>query len=120
MNSRTMGINVPAAEEQETEGLSSKDRPAMSDWAEANYVLSAETSDIPGPWSNDYTPFLREIMNWWSDVTTRQITIVKCTQAGGSELANIAVGYTCDIDPAPTMIVMPRETDAKNRFVRVA
>ena len=88
----------------------------MSDWAEANYVLSAETSDIPGPWSNEYTPFLAPIMDWWSDTTTRQITIVKCTQAGGSELANIAVGYTCDVEPAPTLIVMPREEDAKRRL----
>ena len=40
----------------------------MSAWAEANYILSAETSDIPGPWSNDYTPFLAPIMDRWSDV----------------------------------------------------
>jgi len=116
MSLRKTGINIPAVQEQEMEALEPKDRPAMSDWAEANYVLSAETSDIPGRWSNDYTPFLAPIMDWWSDITTRQITIVKCTQAGGSELANIAVGYTCDIEPAPTLIVMPREEDAKRRL----
>jgi len=107
--------NLPIQAE-ELESLTPKDRPAMSDWAEANYVLSAETSDIAGPWSNDYTPFLRPIMDWFSDVTTWQITTMKCAQAGGSEVANIAVGYTCDIDPAPTLIVMPRETDAKRRL----
>jgi len=114
------GLSALAGQWEEMEALKPGDRPAMSDWAEANYVLSAETSDIPGPWSNDYTPFLREIMNWWSDATTRQITIVKCTQAGGSELANIAVGYTCDVDPAPTMIVMPREDDAKRRVASMS
>lgn len=108
--------SVLEVQTEEVEILRPGERPTMSDWAEANYVLSAETSDIPGPWSNDYTPFLVPIMDFWSDLTTRQISLVKPKQAGGSELANIAVGYTCDVNPAPTIIVMPRENDAKRRL----
>ena len=73
MSSRKTGINVPAVQSEELEALTPRDRPAMSDWAEANYVLSAETSDIPGPWSNDYTPFLAPIMDRWSDVRSHPL-----------------------------------------------
>jgi len=88
----------------------------MADWAEENYVLSQETSELAGAWSNDYTPYLVPIMNWLSDIITRQVTVVKAAQVGGSELTNILIGYTCDVDPAPTMIVMPREDDANRRL----
>ena len=93
-----------------------RDRPAMADWAEENYVLSQETSELAGPWSNDYTPYLVPIMNCLDDITTRQVTVCACTQSGKTELSNILIGYTCDVDPAPTMIVMPREDDANRRL----
>ena len=51
-----------------------RDRPAMADWAEENYVLSQETSELAGPWSNDYTPYLVPIMSCLDDITTRQVT----------------------------------------------
>ena len=88
----------------------------MADWAEENYVLSQETSELAGPWSNDYTPYLVPIMNCLDDITTRQVTVCACTQSGKTELSNILIGYTCDVDPAATMIVMPREDDANRRL----
>lgn len=101
---------------EELELLIPGEKPSMADWAEENYVLSPETSEISGPWSNEYTPFLVPIMEWLSDQMTRQVDVVKCTQAGGSELANITIGYTCDVEPAPALIVMPREDDANRRL----
>ena len=98
------------------EFLEVRDQPAMADWAEENYVLSQETSELAGPWSNDYTPYLVPIMSCLDDITTRQVTVCACTQSGKTELSNILIGYTCDVDPAPTLIVMPREDDANRRL----
>jgi phage terminase large subunit GpA-like protein len=100
---------------EEVDVLATAQRPGMAEWAEDNYVLSPETSEIAGPWSNDYVPFLVPIMGWLSDVATRQVTVCACTQAGKTELANIMVGYTCDVEPAPTLLTMPREDDANRR-----
>lgn len=92
------------------------ERLPMSEWAEENYVLSSDTSEIAGPWSNDYTPYLVPIMDWIDNPYTRQVTVVACSQAGKSELTNIVIGFTCDQEPAPTLICMPREDDANRRL----
>jgi len=100
---------------EETEGLNSKDRPAMSDWAEANYVLSAETSDIPGPWSNDYTPFLRQIMDRWSDVRSHPPLLTP-----GDEPRSLSV--CCDLlayNPSRVQIDCP-EVRAQHRTPRLS
>jgi phage terminase large subunit GpA-like protein len=55
-------------------------------------------------------------MNWLDDPFVRQITIAKASQVGGSELCNIFIGYTADVNPAPTLICMPREDDANRRL----
>jgi len=94
----------------------SHDIPSLADWAEDRYILPEETAELAGPWSHDYTPFLLEPMKWLSDMATRQVTVCACNQAGKSELCNIMIGRTVDVAPAPTLIIMPRETDANRRI----
>ena len=101
---------------EEVDYLQPAERLPMSQWAEENYVLSSETSEIAGPWSNEYTPYLVPIMDWLDNPFTRQVTIVAASQVGKSELTNIMIGYTCDMEPAPTLICMPREDDANRRL----
>lgn len=101
---------------EEKDYLTPAERLPMHQWAEANYVLSSETSEIDGPWSNEYTPFLIPVMDWLDETFCRQVTVMAATQVGKSELCNIFVGSTIDQDPAPMLIVMPREDDAKRRI----
>lgn len=98
------------------ETTTSQDIPTLADWAEDRYILPEETAEIEGPWSHDYTPFLLEPMRWLSDMATRQVTVCACSESGKTELSNILIGRTADVAPAPTIIVMPRETDANRRI----
>ena len=92
------------------------DIPSLSEWAEDRYILPKETAELSGPWSNDYVPYLMDPMRWLSDMATRQVTICACTQAAKTELGNIFIGRTVDVNPAPTLIVMPREKDSNRRI----
>jgi len=94
----------------------SHDILSLADWAEDRYILPKETAELAGPWSNDYVPYLMDPMQWLSDMVTRQVTICACTQSGKTELSNILIGRTIDVNPAPTMIVMPREDDVNRRL----
>ncbi|AQT69951.1 Bacteriophage tail assembly protein [Anaerohalosphaera lusitana] len=91
------------------------ERVTMDVWAEQNYVLSAKTAERHGPWSNDMVPFLVEPMRRLSDPAVRQVTAMACSQAGKTELANIFIGYTIEMNPAPTLIVMPTEATVQRR-----
>lgn len=94
----------------------SHDIPSLADWAEDRYILPKETAELSGPWSNDYVPYLIDPMRWLSDMATRQVTLCACTQSAKTELGNILIGRTIDVNPAPTLIVMPRENDANRRI----
>lgn len=89
---------------------------SLANWAESYYILPRETAELAGPWSNDYVPFLREPMRWLSDMATRQVTVCACSQSAKTELSNILIGRTVDVNPAPILIVMPRENDANRRI----
>ncbi len=90
-------------------------RMPMDEWAEANYVLTEMTASTPGPWSNDYTPFLVEPMRRLSAPGPAEVTVMACTQGAKTELGNIFLGYVIDQCPAPFMIVMPNKFTAKRR-----
>jgi len=102
--------------EEVKDAWADKEIPSLSEWAENNYILPKETAELSGPWSNEYVPFLQKPMEWLSDVGTRQVTVAACSQGAKTELGNIFIGRTVDVAPAPTMIVMPREVDAKRRI----
>lgn len=102
--------------EAERSVLLPETRPGMLEWARENYVLSSKTSALPGPWSDEYVPFMREPMKRLSQPGPCTVIIAACTQAGKSELGNIFLGYTVEIDPAPFMFILPRAEDTRRRL----
>lgn len=60
------------------EELRPRPRLPVSRWAEANRVLPPG-SPIPGPWQNQVTPYLTEIMDAFSDGDAEKIIFVKPT-----------------------------------------
>lgn len=80
----------------------------VSEWADKYRILTS-TSAIPGPWRNDRTPYLKEIMDALIDFETEEIVFCKCTQVGGTEAFQNMFGYIIQQDPAPTMIVYPTD-----------
>lgn len=86
----------------------------VSEWAEKYRMLDSKSSAIPGPWSNDITPYLVGVMDELNNYETQKIIFVKPTQVGGTEALQNMIGYIVMQDPASTMIVYPTETLAKS------
>ena len=69
----------------------------VSEWSDRHRVLESSTSAEPGPWRTSRAPYLREIMDRMSTSDPcRRVTFVKCSQVGGSEAGNNAIGYYID------------------------
>lgn len=92
-------------------------RPAdvtVSQWADTNRILDPKTSAEPGQWRTSRTPYLREIMDSFSDRHVETITIMSSTQVGKTEALYNMLGYSIDQDPGPALLVMPDEPSAKS------
>ena len=100
---------------EELEILEVRDRLSIAQWAQRKRKISAKTTDLDGDWSHDITPFLVEIMESLSDLVTRQVTLMKCTQSGGTEVALNLIGWAIDEAPGPILCVMPTEVDMRRR-----
>ncbi len=94
---------------------------SVSEWAQKYRIVSSKVSAIPGPWRNDSTPYLKEIMDEILNYYTEEIIFCKCTQVGGTEVVLNLLGYIIQQDPSPAMVVYPTdklgESVAENRIV---
>ncbi len=81
----------------------------VSQWAEENRVLDSRSSDTPGKWKNNLTPYLIGIMDAFNNYEVEEIVFCKPTQVGGTEAMQNMIGYIIAQEPAPTMIVYPSD-----------
>lgn len=84
-------------------------KKTVSEWADENRVLSLTESSKPGPWRTDYMPFLREIMDSFSDPEVEEIGLIKATQEGGTEAILNMMGSAICQDPGPMLVVYPQK-----------
>lgn len=87
---------------------------SVSEWADKYRMLDSKTSAMPGPWRNDKTPYLKDIMDELRNYETEEIVFCKCTQVGGTEALQNMIGYIIQQDPSPTMIVYPTDKLAES------
>lgn len=86
----------------------------ISQWADANRVLTAESSAEPGPWRTDRVPHAREIMDALSPGDpTPEVTFVAGTQVTKTEIGNNFVGFNMDVGGGPGMMVLPTSATGK-------
>lgn len=85
----------------------------VSEWAEKYRILESKSAAMPGPWSNDITPYLVGVMDEFNNYETEKIIFIKPTQIGGTEAMQNMIGYIVMQSPSPTMIVYPTEILAK-------
>lgn len=90
----------------------------VSQWAAQNRVLSRENSAEAGPWRNERTPYLVEIMDAFTDPKISKISVVASSQVGKSELELNIIGYIIDQDPGSILYIQPTVDDAK-KFSRL-
>lgn len=82
---------------------------SVSEWAGKYRLLDSKTSAMPGPWRNDKTPYLKDVMDEILNYETEEVIFCKCTQVGGTEAMQNMLGYIIQQDPSPTMVVYPTD-----------
>lgn len=86
----------------------------MSQWADKYRIIPAGTSNQPGRWKTSKTPYLKGIMDAFSDDRIEEIVFIKPTQVGGTESILNILGYIVDQDPSSTLVVYPSDTLAED------
>lgn len=89
-------------------------RITVSEWADQSRFLNPITSAEPGRWRTGRTPYLRGVMDAFTDPLVEEITVMAASQVGKTESMYNMLGYIIDQDPGPTLMVLPRENDAKS------
>ncbi len=96
-----------------SEGIRPDPLLTVSEWADANRVLSSKESE-PGRWRTARAPFLREIMDCLSvSSSVSRIALMKGAQLGGTECGLNFEGYVIDAAPGTIMHVVPTHEDIK-------
>ena len=86
----------------------------VSEWAAKNRILTSKTSAEAGPWRNERTPYLVEVMDALTDPKVRRITMVACAQLGKTEAELNFLGYIIDQDPGSVLYIHPTKNNAEN------
>lgn len=85
----------------------------LSEWAERNRVLASGASE-KGPYRLSRVPYLREILDAFSDPEVREMVILKSARLGITDgMINNGVGYCIDQDPGNILVVWPTKEDAQ-------
>lgn len=90
-------------------------RLSIAEWAERYRELSSEETSMPGPYSLDPTPVLREILVACSDPKVRKVVVMKSAQIGYTAgiVCNV-LGYHVHHRPSVQLVAFPREKSAKD------
>lgn len=89
-----------------------------SDWAERHRKLTM--SAINGPWRNEVTPYLVDVMDAAAAPCVETVILMAAPQVGKTEAVHNFVGYALDRAPGPVMYVYPdKDTAADNSKDRI-
>ena len=89
-------------------------RMSVSQWADANRVISTKQGAEAGPWRTDRNPLLREPMD--SMAGRGDVVLMFPIQLGKTEVLLNDIGYTMAEDPCPIMVCLPGEVSL-NKWV---
>lgn len=86
----------------------------VTEWSDKYRYLPRKSSSEPGKYRSSRTPYLREIMDTLSPSSpVQEISVMKGTQLGFTEVANNWFCYVADCCPGPMMMIMPTLEIAK-------
>ena len=121
MKSENLGILEDSESEQRLNKLLKRplksfqppENLTVSEWADKYRVLPREGSAEGGKWRTSRTPYLKEIMDAFTDPTVERIVMVSSSQIGKSEMEINAIGYIIDQDPGPILYIHPTLEEAQ-------
>lgn len=90
----------------------------VSEWADKYRRLSPENSAEAGQWRTSRTPYLKEIMDAFTDPKVHRIAVAASSQVGKTEMEMNMISYMIDIDPGPAMFVLPTVDNGKDMAKR--
>ena len=84
-------------------------RPEMSvsEWASRHLYLRRGTTSMPGLYRPEFTPYVLEPLDCFTDDAIREIVICWGTQTGKTTILFACLGYGIAWDPGPSLLVMP-------------
>lgn len=94
-------------------GMQPPENLTVTEWAECKRYLSTEASAESGLWRTSRTPYLRAIMDAFTDPKVRHIVFVAASQVGKTEVINNMIGYIIDQNPGSILFVHPTTIDAR-------
>lgn len=86
-------------------------RLSLSEWADREFVLSAESAAEPGRWRT--IPYQRGILDAFSDPNVEKVSCMKSARIGWTKIINILAAYSVAQDPCPVLIVQPTIEDSE-------
>ena len=97
-------------------GFAPPPKLSVSEWADQYRVLSSESGAAAGKWRT--LPFQREIFDAFCDPGVHTVVVMCATQMVKTVFIENALGYIIDRDPGPTLLIVPRDSDA-DRFSKI-
>lgn len=88
--------------------LKPPEKISVSEYADQNRILGAKNAE-PGKWNTSRTPYLKDIMNTYSDPDVEDVSFVKPTQVGGTECLNNMLGFAVSQEGASNLYVLPTD-----------
>lgn len=85
----------------------------VSEWADRYRVVPSYSAE-PGKWVTAKTPYLREVMDSFSDPEVNKVVFQKCARIGATEAGLNIIGFFIHQEPSPIFIVQPTVDDAKD------
>lgn len=79
----------------------------ISQWADQERRLSAESSPEPGRWITDRAPYQRGPMDAVTDPSVRKVVLKMSAQVGKTELILNIIGFFIHHDPSPMLVLQP-------------
>lgn len=113
-SSRDPVKDLNATIQKSTANFKPPEELTVTEWSDKYRRLSAENSAEPGKWRTSRTPYLKEIMDAFTDPKVHRIAVAASSQVGKTECEMNMLGYAIDIDPGPIMLIMPTVDNAKD------
>jgi phage terminase large subunit GpA-like protein len=79
----------------------------VTEWADKERFLSAESAATPGRYKSAITPYMREPMNMVGKPGVQRITLMTSAQVAKSTVIENVIGYFIHHDPCPILHVSP-------------
>lgn len=79
----------------------------ISEWADRERRLDAQSSSEPGRWHTSRAEYQRGMMDACCDPKNTEVVIMSAAQLGKSEALLNIIGYHIDNDPSPILMLQP-------------